>query len=303
VRAIVAGIFLLLTTSSTWAWSEFGHVLICEIAYRTISDEARVKLNELIDNQTFLDEHGNKLYPSFNHACLREDEVRKRPSEHFANYPRSLTAVTDEQCPGNNKCVISAIEEDSQRLADTTLSVDDRFVALMALGHWVGDIHEPLHISYADDRGGNNIKKTGTCPARNLHAVWDKCIVEEKILTTEEPILVDEYAKFTPMYRAADWMIEEVTEQEIAEWTSSEPWQWAAESYEIATTPEVGYCKKKADGCWYSDTVMTYNGDETHMRSIEIRDSYLEAFRPVVILRIKQAGLRLAARIEKALKD
>jgi len=29
-----------------------------------------------------------------------------------------------------------------------------KLVSLKFLGHWVGDIHQPLHVSFADDRGG-----------------------------------------------------------------------------------------------------------------------------------------------------
>ena len=39
--------------------------------------------------------------------------------------------------------------------------------------HWVGDIHQPLHVSFEDDRGGNNIQVNGQCSG-NLHATWDK---------------------------------------------------------------------------------------------------------------------------------
>jgi hypothetical protein len=302
MRALAASILLILLTGSASAWGEFGHVLICEIAYRQISDQSREKLKELINQQSFTDEHGEKLYPSFNHACLREDEVRKRPKEHYINFPRNHGAVVDAQCPGSAKCLLSAIEQDKRILSDETASADDRFIALMALGHWIGDIHQPLHVSFADDRGGNDIKKRGECPARNLHAVWDSCILERKILTVEQPITVEEYAEFTPIYRAADWMIEEVTQDQISEWTSSEPWQWAAESYDIARRPEVGYCVQKVDTCWYSEAAQTYDGSGVP-REIEITNDYLNDFRGLVVMRLEQAGFRLAAVLNEALTE
>jgi hypothetical protein len=47
---------------------------------------------------------------------------------------------------------------------------------LKFLGHWVGEIHQPLHVSFEDDRGGNGILVTGIC-GTNLHAAWDTCLV------------------------------------------------------------------------------------------------------------------------------
>jgi hypothetical protein len=40
--------------------------------------------------------------------------------------------------------------------------------------HWVGDIHQPLHVSYADDQGGNKIKPIdgGLYTSKALHSVW-----------------------------------------------------------------------------------------------------------------------------------
>lgn len=52
--------------------------------------------------------------------------------------------------------------------------------ALEFLGHWVGDIHPPLHVSFEDDRGGNRVAAQGTS-CENLHAVWDRCLVQERL--------------------------------------------------------------------------------------------------------------------------
>ena len=43
-------------------------------------------------------------------------------------------------------------------------------IALKFLGHWIGDLHQPLHVSYADDKGGNHVtlKKSIGC-SKKLH--------------------------------------------------------------------------------------------------------------------------------------
>lgn len=289
--------------SQAQAWSKFGHVLVCEIAYRQLTDDARDKLNALIENQSFEDEHGDPLYPSFNHGCLREDQVRQRPSEHYINYPRDWSRVDNAQCPGGRDCLLSAIELDAERLGDTSLPNDERLAAALALGHWIGDIHQPMHVSFSDDRGGNSVNKRGRCGASNLHAVWDRCLVERRVIFVREPANADEYAEFTPMYRAADWMIEDADPDAIMGWVATEPWEWAAESFDQIRQAEVHYCIKKGDACWYSETLRSYNGDEDNQRTVVMDEAYLDRFGPVVISRLTQAGYRLAATMEAALSD
>ena len=55
----------------------------------------------------------------------------------------------------------------------------EQLESLKYLGHWVGDIHQPLHVSFEDDRGGNDVGVSGTLCRWNLHAVWDSCIIEQ----------------------------------------------------------------------------------------------------------------------------
>jgi hypothetical protein len=66
---------------------------------------------------------------------------------------------------------------DPKVLSSKATADADRLIALKSLGQWVGDIYQPLHASFEDDRGGNNIKVNGQC-AGNLHAGWDNCLVQ-----------------------------------------------------------------------------------------------------------------------------
>jgi S1/P1 Nuclease len=40
-------------------------------------------------------------------------------------------------------------------LSSSSASEQERLEALKYLGHWDGDVHQPLHLSFQDDRGGN----------------------------------------------------------------------------------------------------------------------------------------------------
>ncbi|OAP16059.1 hypothetical protein AXX17_AT1G62340 [Arabidopsis thaliana] len=42
----------------------------------------------------------------------------------------------------------------------------------------MGDIHQPLHVSYASDKGGNTIEVHWYTRKANLHHIWDSNIIE-----------------------------------------------------------------------------------------------------------------------------
>jgi hypothetical protein len=164
-----------------------------------------------------------------------------------------------------------------------------RTTALKSLGHWVGDIHQPLHVSFDDDRGGNLVAIMGVC-WRNLHAAWDSCLVEKTIGPDYE--------------RAAAQLRSEITAEDRARWTPAEigpesVTAWANESFVIATSPGVGYCVQKDGACWYSADQREYHGGDK--RVVDIDDGYLAAQGPIVRERLKAAAIRLAAILNVAL--
>ncbi|MBP8672354.1 MAG: S1/P1 nuclease [Sphingobium sp.] len=177
------------------AWGRYGHLTVCDLAYRNFTPATRDAVAALLQSRNggvLVKGRGrmaDRRYTSFNLGCLEEDALPRRHAEdHFINVARTVPAITGASCPPSGECILAGITRDLDILKDPARSREERAFALMALGHWVGDIHQPLHISYADDRGGNGIDakltgKCGTSPYRveNLHAVWDNCLLEAGI--------------------------------------------------------------------------------------------------------------------------
>ena len=161
----------------------------------------------------------------------------------------------------------------------------ERAEGLVFLGHWVGDAHQPLHVSYSDDEGGNEIEPVtgGYYPVPksyplNLHAVWDSGILRKLI------------AK--PGWRAfADTLQSEITDEESERWLAAAPLDWAQESYDITTQPAVKYCRNKNGKC-----VAFGSGRK-------LTKTYQKQFADDVEERLKKAGARLAASIRHALQQ
>jgi nuclease S1 len=282
--SIVAAAFaLFLMPSAAMAWGESGHYTVCEIAYINLTPTAKAEVDRLIQ--------AGGGYPSFTQSCTFPDKPRQRASEHFANYARSVKRVDGAGCPGGRPCVITAIANDLAVLRSATASDGDKSASLKFIGHWLGDIHQPLHISFADDQGGNQIDESGPCDF-GLHAIWDTCIVERRVFGPG----TDRYAR---AQAAAARLNGTITNAQRTLWRRLQPWQWAAESYQITLRPQTGYCIRKTAACWYSPTKQTYaNGDPKRVQVVD--NAYLDWAKPIVEGRLMRGGIRLAHELNKS---
>src|SRR5215468_4531441 len=192
--------------SPSWAWGDLGHKIICQIAFEELNDKARNEVARLIALDA--------TFNSFTDACTWPDHPRKRAEEHFINVPRSLQTITTTGCHGVPKCLFTAIPVDLEVLRTSN---DDaaKLASLKFLGHWVGDIHQPLHVSFADDRGGNFIRASACAP--NLHAIWDTCIIGKKLGTDPQTIAQD--------------LLDGLPDSDRAAWVAVPIAGWANESF------------------------------------------------------------------------
>ena len=56
----------------------------------------------------------------------------------------------------------------------------------MIIFHLIGDMHQPLHTGYPEDKGGNTIQLTFKGGGTNLHHLWDSDLIEAEDITTEK---------------------------------------------------------------------------------------------------------------------
>jgi hypothetical protein len=152
-----------------WAWGDEGHRVICEIAFRLAQPNTRAEIRKLIST--------DDRFISFSESCTWPDHPRQRSSEHFVNLPRDSDGLHSETCPGAPACVVTAIKKDFDVLSSNDANQAQKLASLKFLGHWVGDIHQPLHVSFEDDRGGNGVlvsgltDRTPSLRAGNLHGI------------------------------------------------------------------------------------------------------------------------------------
>jgi hypothetical protein len=328
IAALLALFGLCAQSGQAQAWGRLGHLVVCDLAYRNLTDVSQEKLIKLFNGKkgiTVTGANGKKRhYTSFNLGCLEEDE-RPRPhkDDHFINVDRDTKSIDGKLCPHNASCIFAGIDRDLGILKNKNALPQERVVALMAVGHWIGDIHQPLHISFADDQGGNliGVNLQGKCGtsgfgASNLHAVWDGCLLDAGLFegVRQEPAFKKaqkskkKWGPNTIAYRAVSKLRKETGYAEEKSLVGSQPWEWAAESYAITLRPEVLYCVKVGQSCQYTATIPVLPDEEKDKsaydaakRTQKIDQAYLASFERLAEERVKKAGFRLAHLLNQAL--
>lgn len=269
------------------AWGQGGHYTVCEIGYLNLTPAAKAEVDRLV---AF-----DGRFASFTETCTFPDNKPvSRPSEHYANYLRTARRV-GPGCPGGRPCVLGAIDSDLAILRSSSASGAEKSTAILHIGHWFGDLHQPLHISFADDRGGNFVMAPGLCSGSfqaSLHSVWDTCVVERRIFGPG----TDRVARARA---AAALLNAAVTDGQRRNWVRSQPWQWAGESFKVTVARPTGYCVKKAGACWYSDDKRDFAEGDTQ-RSQLVDNAYLDRAKPIVEARLRRAGIRLAYALNRS---
>lgn len=292
--AIMLFFLAFIVSNPSYAMGKLGHQLVCQLAYEHLSEANQDKVTALLSNIPIqhkrlinhynYNKEGSEI--TFDDACTWADAVKRieayRPfgAWHYINVPRSHTQIDINECVEN--CLPQAIITHQKLLlkpakAESKNEQDwQQIQSLLFLSHWVGDIHQPLHISFADDMGGNKVKFSHyDTKCGNLHWYWDECIFYKgKHSKTKWLTLLN-----------AKWQ-----SSSQPSWQENQVWQWANESFQIVRKPSFYYCQ--LDNYGRCDKIQ---GD------IKLPENYLESFQPVMERRILQAAQRLTKVLEASL--
>lgn len=251
-------------------WSSDIHGAICEMAWDLVSPDTREFVLEVRR-----DARRAKLKSAgdFAASCSWPDDSRH--NTHLATYENHWLNVTpdfadrvvpERDCPAYD-CAPLAIIRFTSYLAEPATSDRERrrrATALRFVGHFVADLHQPLHAGQRDDRGGNTllVHWLDTAKSARLHSLWDGPIGER--------------AGFGEDTHASR-MARQISDRQRQAWRSLDPWQWADESYQLAKT----YAYSHPSGA------RVKNGDH-------LRQDYLDAAATTARTRILEAAVRLA---------
>lgn len=198
MRRLVIACTLLLATLPALAWNGAGHRLSALIAWQTMPEASRRWVSDTLRQHP---DHADWLARSgtgeprlvFAEASTWADRIRHDPrfqDEQHVRPQDSDPALFDSS--RHNSWHYVDFQRDGRRgkgqldraaldLVERLRSTDDpaeKAWALAWLIHLVGDLHQPLHVGWADDAGGNGIVvedlSKGKPAFTKLHTWWDQ---------------------------------------------------------------------------------------------------------------------------------
>ena len=244
-------ILLLSTPTLCLAWGKIGHRTVGELASLHLTKHSKKEIVKLLGSESMAEA---SLWPD----RIKSDPKMRKLYDHL-HYLSFKKSERFNKNSANKENILTAIESFSKILKSPKTPKSEKVIALRFLIHLVGDLHQPLHVGYPDDLGGNNVKLKWFGKKTNLHHVWD-----DEIIKSEE-LSFTEYTK----------KLNTVTKKEIANWQKTMPLTWAKESRNYM--PKV------------------YDFKESKYWEFKYSYKHLE----ILNKRLQQAGIRLAGLLNK----
>ena len=242
---VALAVGVLLAPSVAHAWGYEGHEIVAAIARARLTPQVRAKVDAILagdpDTLTAPDMLARATWAdAWRGAGHREtatwhfvDQELGHPDLSSACFGKPTLNGTPASAGPAQDCVVDKIDEFQAELASPSTPPAERLLALKYLLHFVGDVHQPLHASDHQDRGGNCVRIGFGGPATsNLHSFWDTGVLA--------PLGSDPVAAATKLNAV-------ITPVDAQAWSRGTAADWARESYEVART--VAYTIGSPAGC------------------------------------------------------
>lgn len=183
-------VLFLLGTLQVSAWGYKGHKLVAEVAFNYLDESTKKNVLQYLDGMS-LEEAANWM------DAIKSDHANDHMKRyHYINIEKGGTTAPE----GDN--IVKVLNRTLQELDHKeNLSHDEIKTRILFLFHLIGDLHQPLHVGYGSDKGGNTVQfnfmgSYGT----NLHSTWDSGIIDYKGTSLAEVLNSKQY---TPEQLAA----------------------------------------------------------------------------------------------------
>ena len=161
---------LLFSSHLALSWGGKGHDIIANIADTHLNPKAKSAVQKILDGRSMV------YYSIWLDNTRGDDAYKHTLTWHYANVDEDKTYETMEK---NSKGdVYTATLMAIEKLNDNQSSDSIRSFYLKCLIHLVADLHCPMHLGRATDKGGNGFTIKWFGRKTNLHRLWDTQIIE-----------------------------------------------------------------------------------------------------------------------------
>ncbi|TVZ55272.1 S1/P1 nuclease [Lutibacter sp. Hel_I_33_5] len=162
-------------TSSSFAtddiWGPTGHRATGKIAEMHLTKKAKRQIDKLLKGESLA------FVSTYADQIKSDRKYSKYYPWHYVNFPLDGSYETSEKNPKGD--IVTGVAHCVNVLKDKNSTLEDKRFFLKMLVHFMGDLHQPMHIGQKEDKGGNTIQVQWFKRGTNLHRVWDENMIEE----------------------------------------------------------------------------------------------------------------------------
>jgi len=189
-------------------WGATGHRTIGKIAQDYLKGKTKRAISELLDGQSLA------LVSTFGDDIKSDKRYNEFYTWHYVNMPFGVKYEDSKKNPTGD--LVTGIEMCKEVIKDENSTKEDKVFYLKMLVHLMGDLHQPMHIGRAEDKGGNTIQVQWFNRGTNLHRVWDSDMINHYQMTYSELAensdkISKEQVKFLQKGTIVDWANETQT--------------------------------------------------------------------------------------------
>lgn len=169
-------ILVLILPINSFAWGKQGHSIVAEVAFEYLDASTKSNLLKYLDKMSIED------------AANWMDDMRDDHSYdymkpyHYVNFDKGSIVKVN---PGSN--ILSVLTNTINDLKNyKNFTKEEVKTKLCILFHLIGDLHQPLHVGYGNDKGGNTMQINYNGFGTNLHSFFDSGIIKAKNITLQD---------------------------------------------------------------------------------------------------------------------
>ncbi len=184
-KLIALLIVLIILPVKTFAWGSKGHALVAEVDFNYMDENTKKEVLKYLNDMTIQDAANWMDNVKSDHSY---DFMR---AYHYVNFDKGVNVVET-----NGDYIIYQLNATIKDLQNkNNLSKEEINTKIKIIFHLIGDLHQPLHVGYGDDKGGNTMQINYNFRGTNLHSLWDSGIIEYKKISLPDCLGIIKYSK------------------------------------------------------------------------------------------------------------
>ena len=236
-------------------WGKTGHRVVSKLAQQYLTTKAQKEIDILLDGASLvsISTYGDEIKSNPKYKALRP--------WHYINLPLDESYANAKKNPKGD--VVMAIKKCIAKVKDQNEPKNKRAFYLKLLVHFIGDLHQPMHVGRKEDRGGNSIRLQWFGKTSNLHRLWDSHLIDSHGMNATQ--LLGDLEELSPK------LIKEIQNQSLE--------QWVNESQALAK--------------------IIYENTPSNSK---LGEEYQSRYLSLLKIQLQRGGLRLAAQLNEIFK-